>query len=107
MGSTYFEEDPPTPDYVQAGWHCFYHVNQMCHNPMDCYLVPLWRRATYTLDQVSEISDRTQRVSQGLLCSTCGHKTSEHDEPEAYGQHGCSRSYFGGRRCSCAGYRIP
>lgn len=35
---------PPTPDYRQVGWHCIYHEQQgrMCHNPLDCDMVPVW-----------------------------------------------------------------
>lgn len=38
------EEAPPTPDHRQVGWHCIYHeqAGRLCHNPLDCDLVPLW-----------------------------------------------------------------
>lgn len=36
--------DPPTSDYRQIGWHCIYHeqAGRMCHNPLDCDLIPVW-----------------------------------------------------------------
>lgn len=36
--------DPPIPEYRQVGWHCVYHeqAGRLCHNPLDCDLVPIW-----------------------------------------------------------------
>ena len=45
--------DPPTPEYRQTGWHCIYHeqAGRMCHNPLDCDLVPIW---VLTVDAAKE-----------------------------------------------------
>jgi hypothetical protein len=37
--------DQAAPDGMeQVGWSCVYH-DGVCHNPLDCDLVPLWRPA--------------------------------------------------------------
>lgn len=44
MADRILKPEPPTPDYRQVGWHCIYHeqAGRMCHNPLDCDLVPIW-----------------------------------------------------------------
>lgn len=44
MADRVLNQEPPTPEYRQVGWHCVYHeqAGRSCHNPMDCDFVPMW-----------------------------------------------------------------
>lgn len=44
MADRVLNQEPPTPEYRQVGWHCIYHeqAGRSCHNPLDCDLVPMW-----------------------------------------------------------------
>lgn len=47
MADRVLQEEPPSPNYRQVGWHCIYHeqTGGSCHNPLDCDLVPMWALA--------------------------------------------------------------
>jgi hypothetical protein len=60
------KSDPPSPGYRQVGLHCIYHEQQgrLCHNPLDCDLVPIWALDVEHAQAAFAVQREIERLSQ-------------------------------------------